>query len=182
MNVFLTAGINCLTFDAISKDDNAATYAVHVDYIEATAGHGMIDIYEAEAEDNTLSGTAVVMDDPVASGGQYVAQIGNGLDNTLQFNHVNVPSSGTYRMVICFANAEKKGDHQYNIQVVDRYAEITINGRNLQRAYFRNTFSWNTYRTRVIDVDLDAGNNTIKFSNPSANAPHIDKIEIASRF
>jgi hypothetical protein len=182
MNVFLMAGINRLTFETISKAESATTVTVGVDYIELTAGHGRIETYEAEAEDNTLSGTAVVMDDPAASGGQYVAQVGNGLDNTLQFNHVSVPSSGTYRMVVHFANAEKKGDHQYNIQVVDRYAEITVNGRNLQRAYFRNTFSWSAYRTRVIDVDLEAGNNTIKFSNPSAHAPHIDKIEIAARF
>ena len=182
MNVFLMAGINRLTFETISKAESATTVTVGVDYIELTAGHGRIETYEAEAEDNTLSGTAVVMDDPAASGGQYVAQVGNGPDNTLQFNHVSVPSSGTYRMVVHFANAEKKGDHQYNIQVVDRYAEITVNGRNLQRAYFRNTFSWSAYRTRVIDVDLDAGNNTIKFSNPSAHAPHIDKIEIATRF
>ena len=84
-------------------------------------------------------------------------------------------------MVVTFVNAEKKGDHQYNTQVVDRYADITVNEKTTQRVYFRNTFSWNSYRTRVVDIHLEAGNNTIQFSNDSAFAPHIDKIEIASR-
>ena len=178
-NVFLTAGINRLTFESIS-DDSHLSHTMRIDYIELTTGQGTIDTYEAEAEDNTLSGTAIVINDPAASGSQYVGEIGNGADNTLQFNHVNVPSRGTYRMVVTFANAERKGDHQYNTQVVDRYADINVNGRFLQRVYFRNTFSWNTYRTRVIDVDLEVGENTIQFSNAFAYAPHIDKIEIAA--
>jgi hypothetical protein len=177
INVFLIEGINRLAFEAITNNTG-----LNIDYIDVTAGHGMIDSYEAESVDNTLSGTAMVTNDSAASGGRYVGQIGNGVDNTLQFNNVTISSGGTHRMVVYFANAERKGDHQYNTQVVDRYADISVNGRTIQRVYFRNTFSWNTYRTRVIDVDLDAGDNTIKFSNPSAYAPHIDKIEIASRF
>jgi hypothetical protein len=182
INVFLTAGINRLTFNTISNRDSASAHAVRIDYIEVTAGYGAVDTYEAEAKGNTLGGIAMAMDDPSASGGRYVGQIGNGAENTLQFNNVKVPSSGTYRMVVYFANGERKGAHEYNTQVVDRHVDISVNGKIIQRAYFRNTFSWNTYRTRVIDVDLEAGNNTIKFSNPSASAPHIDKIEIASRF
>jgi hypothetical protein len=179
MQVFLIAGINCIAFNAFTNDDSAA---VNIDYIEVTLGRGTIDTYEAEAAGNTLGGIAAVMNDPAASGGQYVGYIGNGAANTLQFNNVNVPSSGTYRMVVYFANAENKGSHEYNIQVVDRYADISVNGGAAKRVYFRNTFAWNAYRTTVIDVDLNAGSNTIKFSNSSAHAPNIDKIEIASRF
>jgi len=85
-------------------------------------------------------------------------------------------------MVVYFANAENKGSHDYNAQVVDRYADISVNGGTAKRVYFRNTFAWNAYQTTVIDVNLKAGNNTIQFSNSAAYAPHIDKIEIASRF
>jgi hypothetical protein len=178
MVIFLTAGINRITFSASTDDEGGA---LCIDSIEVTPASGAMDAYEAEATDNILSGTARVMSDPAASGGSYVGEIGNGAANTLQFNNIGVPSSGTYRMVVRFANAENKGSHDYNIQVVDRYADIRVNGGMAKRVYFRNTFAWNVYRTAVVDVELKAGSNTIKFSNDAAYAPNIDKIEIASR-
>jgi hypothetical protein len=174
-DVFLAAGINRIAFYA-SADDGGA---LCIDSIEVTPAGGAVDVYEAEAAGNTLSGTARVVSDTAASGGSYVGDIGNGAANSLQFNDVRVPSGGTYRMVVHFANAEHKGSHDYNVQVVDRYADIRVNGGAAKRVYFRNTFAWNVYRTTVVDVELKAGSNTIKFSNDAAYAPHIDKIEIA---
>jgi len=179
INVFLTAGINRIAFDSFTNDDSGA---MNIDYIKVTPASGDINVYEAEALGNTLGGTAVVMNDSAASGGKYVGGIGNGAANTLQFNNVHVSSSGTCRMVVYFANAENKGSHDYNVQVVDRYADISVNGSNAKKVYFRNTFAWNSYQTTIIDVNLNAGNNTIKFANSLAYAPNIDKIEIASRF
>jgi hypothetical protein len=177
INVFLTAGINRIAF----SNDNRG--AMNIDYIEVTSsGSGAIFTYEAEALCNTLGGTAAAMNDSAASGGQYVGHIGNGADNTLQFNDVCVPYAGIYRMVIYFASADAKGLHDYNVQAIDRYADITVNGGIVKRIYFRNTFAWDVYQTTVVDVDLAAGDNTIKFSNSSAHAPNIDKIEIASRY
>ena len=178
INAFLTAGINRIAFNASTDDDSDA---LCIDSIEVTPADGALDAYEAEAAGNTLSGTAAVKNDPAASGGSYVGDIGNGAANSLQFNAIRVPSGGTYRMVVHFANAENKGSHDYNIQVVDRYADIQVNGGTTKRVYFRNTFAWNVYRTSVVDVELRAGTNTIKFSNDLAYAPNIDKIEIASR-
>lgn len=79
------------------------------------------------------------------------------------------------------ANAEMIGDHSYNTNVVDRTADITVNG-TVQHSglHFRNTYLWNNYSTTVVDITLNAGNNTIKFSNSSAYAPNIDKISIAA--
>jgi hypothetical protein len=179
IRVFLTAGINRIAFDTSSDDDSDA---IQIDYIEVTPGNGPVKAYEAEASDNTLCGIAAVMDDPAASGGKYVGNIGNGGANTLEFNIISVPESGTYRMIVYFANAEFRGEHAYNNQIVDRYTEISVNGGGSQKVYFRNTFAWDHYQTRVVDVDLHAGRNTIKFSNhdQEAYAPHIDKIEIAA--
>jgi len=93
-----------------------------------------------------------------------------------------VAKGGIYRMVVHFANAEFRGGHSYNNQIVDRWAEIRVNGQNPQKVYFRNTFAWNNYQTRVVDVKLAAGRNTIEFANPikGAFAPNIDRIEIAA--
>lgn len=176
--VFLQAGINLISYSAYTNDESDC---VNQDYIEVTSGNGTVTSYEAEATENTLNGTAVLQADSAASGGYNVGYIGLGSNNTLQFNNVSVPASGVYKMVIQYANAEKVGNHPYNTNVVDRTADITVNG-TVQKSglHFRNTFLWNNYSTTVIDVTLNAGNNTIMFSNSSAYAPNFDKISIAA--
>ncbi len=177
--VFLQAGINRLDFKAYTTDESDC---VNIDYIDVAATTGTITNYEAEASGNTLGGTAVRTSDSAASGGQYVGYIGNGAANTLQFNNVNVAAAGTYRMVVQFANAEKIGDHAYNNNIVDRYATVSVNGGTAVGYYWYNTLAWNTYRTIVFDVSLNAGNNTIRFGSTNGYAPNIDCIKIAAPF
>lgn len=175
--VFLSAGISRIDVDAYAGDDRDA---INVDYLDVTATSGTITTYEAEAGTNTLSGTAARASNAGASGGQHVGFIGNGSANWLRFNNVNVPAAGRYRMVVAYANAEQWNSHPYNDDHVDRGADISVNGGPAQRVYFRNTQSWTTFRTRVVDVNLVAGNNTITFGNASAYAPDIDLIRIAA--
>lgn len=175
--VFLTAGINRISLKAFTNDESDA---VNIDYIDVVPSSGTVTTYQAEASGNTLGGSAAVASNASASGGQYVGWIGGGAGNTLQFNNVSVPASGLYRMVVTYANAEVVGTHAYNNNIVNRYADISVNGGAAQRQYFRNTLSWSTFYTAVVDVQLNAGNNTIKFSNASAYAPDIDMIAIAA--
>jgi hypothetical protein len=176
LNVFLTAGINQIAFEAITD------VAIPLLALEVAPGSSFADVYEAESGQNTLSGTAVVIDDPSASGGKYVGGIGDGAANFLEFKDIIVKQHGLYRMVVHFANAEFRGGHSYNNQVVDLSADIRVNNGSAQRVYFRNTFAWDNYQTRVVDVMLQIGKNTIRFSNddPDEYAPRIDKIEIAA--
>jgi hypothetical protein len=143
-----------------------------------------VDVYEAESAQNTLGGTAIVVDDPTASSGKYVGGIGNGAANFLEFKDILVTQNGPYRMVVHFANADFRGGHSYNSQVVDLYTDIRVNDSSTQRIYFRNTFAWDNYQTRVVDVMLQTGRNTIRFFNgdPDEYAPRIDKIEIAAPY
>jgi hypothetical protein len=85
-------------------------------------------------------------------------------------------------MVVAYANGELgDGATNYNSNIVDRYAEISVNNGAARRLYFRNTLGWSTYRTTVTDVDLAAGANTITFGNASTGyAPNIDLIRIAA--
>jgi hypothetical protein len=177
--VFLTAGINRI---AIKPTSAVAPERIDMALVDVTPASGPISIYEAEAPGNTLAGMAAVMEDPAASGGKYVGNIGNGAANFLQVHDVRVARGGIYRLVVHFANSEFRGGHSYNNQIVDRWAEIRVNGQNPQKVYFRNTFTWNNYQSRVIDVKLAAGRNTIEFGNPikGAFAPNIDRIEIAT--
>ncbi|MFI0448321.1 CBM35 domain-containing protein [Actinomadura sp. 6N118] len=175
--MFLPAGINRIDVSAYAADDRDA---INVDHLDVAATTGTISTYEAESGANTLSGTAVVASSFAASGGQYVGWIGRGAANTLRFNNVTVPAAGRYRMVVGYANAEVVGEHQYNNNIVDRGADISVNGGPARRSYFRNTLSWSTFRTTVVDVDLKAGANTITFANGSGFVPDLDLIRIAA--
>ncbi|MDQ1234767.1 hypothetical protein QE450_002265 [Paenibacillus sp. SORGH_AS306] len=175
-SVFLNAGINRISYNAFTTDESDA---VNLDYLEISPNTTAINSYEAESNSNVLGGTAIVTDDAAASGGKYVGYIGNGASNTLQFNDITAPKAGKYRMVVTFANAEVKGEHSYNNNVVERVATITVNGNQAQSPNFFNTRQWNNYKTMVFDVNLKAGTNTIKFTNASAYAPNIDRIQIA---
>ncbi|MFZ6030595.1 MAG: dockerin [Chloroflexota bacterium] len=178
MHVFLTAGINRIVFEAITGDE------IRLVSLDISPGTGLLLAYEAESSANVLGGKAAIVDDPAASGGKYVHGLGDGEANFLTFEGVHVPQSGLYRLVVHFANAEFRGEHGYNSQVVDQYADVQVNDEISQRYYFRNTFAWDNYQSRVIDVCLQEGNNRIRFfaGEPGCAAPHIDKIEIAAPF
>ena len=178
LNVFLPAGINQIAFETITD------VAIPLRALKIAPGSGIVDVYEAESAQNTLGGTAIFIDDPAASGGKSVGGIGHGAANFLEFNNILVSQSGTYRMVVHFANAEFRGGHSYNSQVVDLSADIRVNDNSTQRIYFRNTFAWDNYQTRVVDVMLQTGRNTIRFFNgdPGESAPRIDKIEFAAPY
>ena len=177
--VYLQAGINRVEYNAYASDDRDA---VNLDYLDVAATSGTVTAYEGESASNTLGGTAVVVSDGAASGGRYVGWVGAGAANTLRFNGVSAATAGRYRMVVGYANGELgSGATNYNSNIVDRYAEISVNGGTAQKVYFRNTLGWSNYWTTVVDVDLAAGANTITFGNSSTGyAPNIDRIQIAA--
>ncbi|WP_230860650.1 CBM35 domain-containing protein [Actinoplanes aureus] len=177
--VFLKAGINRIDVSAYATDDRDA---INVDYLDVTPATGTITTYQAEASGNVLSGTAVAVNDSAAEGGRYVGWLGAGAANTLTFTNVVVPTAGRYRMVVGYANGELgPGATNYNSNIVDRYADLTVNGVSAGRTYYRNTLGWSNYRTRVVDVTLAAGANTIRFGNASAGyVPNLDYIRIAA--
>ena len=177
--VYLPAGISRVEYNAYASDDRDA---VNLDYLDVAASTGAVTAYEGEGSGNTLSGTAVVVNDAAASGGKYVGWIGAGAANTLRFNGVNVAAAGRYRMIVGYANGELgAGATNYNSNIVDRYAQISVNGGAVKKVFFRNTLGWSNYWTTVVDVDLAAGANTITFGNSSSGyAPNIDRIHIAA--
>jgi hypothetical protein len=177
--VYLPAGISRVEYNAYATDDRDA---VNLDYLDVAATSGTVTAYEAEAGGNTLAGTAVVVSDAAASGGRYVGWVGAGSGNTLRFNNVTASAAGRYRMVVGYANGELgDGATNYNSNIVDRYAEISVNGGTAKKVYFRNTLGWSNYWTTVVDVDLAAGANTVTFGNSSTGyAPNLDRIQIAA--
>ena len=171
--VFLTGGINRIVF---AGEPDGSSEGLRIDSLDVTPAAGTITEYEAEDSANTIGGAAKIEDNGGASGAKVANAIGAGSANFLQFNNIAVPAAGTYRMVVSYSNNEKGHAGQ-----VERYAQISANGEESQKIYFRNTYQWSIFGKTVVDVHLQAGKNAIRFSNSSAGlAPEIDKIQIAA--
>jgi serine/threonine protein kinase len=128
--------------------------------------------YEAEASDNTLTGSALVITCPPCSGGERVGSLGvqpsKNVDGSLQFNHVNKNRAGTYTLTIYFTQGDPG----------NRITYISVNGDSAITCQAASTGSWYTVATVSVTVSLNADNNTIEVFNPSSNAPDIDRIVV----
>lgn len=140
-----------------------------------------------EAENATLRGTAVVSTLAAstgsnASGGRYVGYVGNGAANSIEIPRTaGIDAPGQYDVAVSYANAELSGAHDYNPQVVDRRIDVSEKdvAGSAGHAYFRYTYSWNSYWERTIPVTLSTASAPIVLGNASAYAPNIDKVTVA---
>ncbi|WP_168122327.1 fibronectin type III domain-containing protein [Paenibacillus sp. HB172176] len=120
--------------------------------------------YEAEASGNTLARGAATASCGNCSGGAKVGYVGNG--GELTFNGVYAEEAGTYTLSIGYLTAEA------------RSAELSVNGGTAVTHSFPSTGSWDAVGVSTIDIQLNAGNNSIQLANPSGWAPDFDKIAI----
>jgi hypothetical protein len=123
--------------------------------------------YEAESPRNTLIGGASVSSCSDCSGGQKVGNLYNG--GAVQFNSVTAPAAGTYRLTLYYGS----GDERTGFLSVNGGPESTI-------GFFPATGGFSTVGTYTVQVQLNAGQNTIKFaSHPGTYSPDLDRISIA---
>jgi hypothetical protein len=139
-----------------------------------------------EAEDMTLHGRASVttLTDSTgtnASGNAFAGWIGNGEDNAVEIARDGFASAGNYDLTVYYANAETSGQHDYNPQVVDRLLEVQEGTEQVGHAYFRYTYSWNSFSQRTIPVTLSTADEPLRLGNAAAWAPNIDRVVIAPR-
>ncbi|MBB3114506.1 hypothetical protein FHS18_006627 [Paenibacillus phyllosphaerae] len=189
--LYLTAGVNTLKV--------AASKPIAIDSLKIAPAPAATEQHTTviEAESATLFGTATATDNVNASGGQWVTDIGESKDNGLTFD-VTVSEAGAYKLSVDYVNNEPAPPivtdahptgyiHPYNTDLVERYAQVVVNGGTPQTVYFINTLSWEAIRNTVVDVTLTEGNNTItiyndnsyRFSNVVQYAPYFDKFEVA---
>ncbi|WP_168119961.1 DUF4832 domain-containing protein [Paenibacillus sp. HB172176] len=124
--------------------------------------------YEAEASGNTLLGGAVISSCSNCSGGSKVGYVGDN-SGTLQFNGISAGAAGSATVTISYLNGGSA-----------RSAQMSVNGGAAVTVNFPGTGSWTTIGTVQSQINLNAGNNTIKFSNPSGWAPDFDRIEVSA--
>jgi len=123
--------------------------------------------YEAESSSNTLAGGAVVSACGPCSGGNKVGYVGNN-SGTLQFNGVNASTAGSYTLTTYYTNGD----------TVSRSASISVNGGAGTNVTFPVTGGWTTVGSVQTTISLNAGSNTIKFSNATGWAPDFDRITV----
>ncbi len=121
--------------------------------------------YEGEASGNTFNGNAAPGSCTNCSGAQKVRFIGNNTNNWVTVNGVTVTSAGTHQLTI------------HGVVSGTRTFFVSVNGGAATQVPMTGT-DWQSPVTATISVTLNAGSNSIRFFNDSANAPDLDRIVV----
>jgi len=124
--------------------------------------------YEAASSGNTLAGGAATASCNSCLGGEKVGFVGEG--GTLTFNNVNVPSTGNYAVQLDYLDGTSG--------TTGRSSTITVNGTSVETLTDTPTGSFQNPGSTTVSLPLNAGSNTIEFSNSSAYAPDFEAITV----
>ena len=125
-----------------------------------------------EAENAKLSGQASITagkDAKFASNNAFVGYVGGNGSNYITFDNVEVPEAGEYTLRITYISGEP------------RSLKVDINGTFAQKIdnCYANKGDWKGIRAVSINVQLNAGKNTVKLYNDAGYGPSIDRIAVA---
>ncbi len=163
--IYLRKGLNYIDFESANavactiKVTDQKNYSVNV-----------------SADEMTLSDGATLVD-------SHIENIScNGGSASFK---VNAPKAGNYRMTISYSNNDEGGVHSYNVDLIERFVTVQVNGTT-QNVWCRNTYSWDTVKTVTLNIPLNAGENTItftndgsvKFNNRDSYAPYIFSVTV----
>ncbi|OMF36000.1 carbohydrate-binding protein [Paenibacillus sp. FSL H8-0548] len=134
---------------------------------EPPAGSGQV--YEAEGQGNKLTGNSAVRSckaETDCSDGKKVGDIWGG--SSLLFQKVAAPAEGVYTLKVSYISGDP------------RSFAISVNNSEKETYSPPATANWDTVGMFSIEVQLQAGSNTILFDDNGGWSPDIDKIEIIS--
>lgn len=156
---FLVGGINKV--EVVGRSGTLA-----VDRVAVGASENVLAAQTIEAESGTLAGTATTQNLSLASGGTAVVGVGGapGNGNTLT-NTVTVAEAGTYAMTVRYSNEEQSPASHYNPDPVARRADVSVNGGAVQKVLFPQSYNANQFWELTVEVELHAGENTIRFAS-----------------
>jgi fibronectin type 3 domain-containing protein len=165
----LTAGTSytytVAAFDA-AGDTSTASAPITAATVALSAGGSSGTVYEADASANVLAGGAVVSSCSACLDGNKVGYIGEG--GTLTLPDVTETAAGSHTLTVYYVDGD-----------AGRSAVINVNGAASTVSFTgTNNGNWDTVQSKTVTVALNAGTNTIEFSDPSAYAPDIDHIVV----
>lgn len=161
----LDSDIVCENKDNASATNNDTKNTEAKTTIKNDAGYSY---YEAESKDNKLSGAAKIASGSDFSGGTIVGYIGNGSQNTVQFNKIKGKKNGTYKIRLFYCSGET------------RNITVTINNKKYELTGL-NSGGWSQLKEADFTAKLKKGTNTILLSNNIAYAPDVDRIAVSKK-
>ena len=123
--------------------------------------------YVLEAEDFTTATTGVIVGtNSSASGGEFIDSFAS--NQFLEFKF-QVTTAGTYDLLLFAANRNRD----------DSKMDIEVNGVLFNNFFVTRTFDWNIYlETMIPNINLIAGENTIRLTQKTSLSSEPDKIEL----
>lgn len=109
-------------------------------------------------------GAAQISPDENTSSGEKIGWISSDTESGISLLY-KAPHSGYYAFTVEYANSEQGGYHDYNVDLVERYISIFVDGEKQGNFFFRSTYSWDYYKTKTVMLYLDAGEHIIDFTN-----------------
>ena len=82
---------------------------------------------------------------------------------------INAQETGTYKLTISYSNNRENGVHSYNVDLVEDFITISVNGEKSENLYCRNTYSHDSYTTVTTNIELQEGENILTLSNDGEN-------------
>lgn len=132
-------------------------------------------LYEAETGYNSVyqeldwsQRCATYDEKAVASGGCKVGYLGQNENNDLQWQNVYSQNGGKYRLTLGYLSGE------------NRSAKLSVNGKSVKNLTNLNSGSYDKVGTRSVEIQLEPGMNTIRFSNASGWMPDMDYFQLES--
>jgi len=130
------------------------------------SGSGGSTTVEAEDSGNTIAGAAKVATCTACSGGHKVGYIGNGAANYVTVNGITESAAGSHTLTFSYLVS---GTRSFSISV--------NGGPDIVEQLTGTSFA--TPATASVTIQLNAGNNTIKFHNDTAYAPDLDVVTVS---
>ena len=135
--------------------------------VEGTIGADKEGYTYYECEDGKMSGSAVVSDGQMCSGGKKAGYVGNGGFNAVELT-VTVPESGDYEVLIYFCSGEA------------RQLDITANGKS-QTLKNLTSPGFDIPAEAKVTLSLEKGENIIRLTSDEGYAPDLDRIGVKDK-
>ncbi len=140
-----------------------------------TPENAIINIFTADEKGQLI---VLESDDAVLSDGAEIKT-----NDTLGINYITgissetgkaeykiyAPEKGIYKLTITYSNNRENGVHSYNVDLVEDFITISVNGEKSENLYCRNTYSSDSYTTVTTNIELNEGENILTFTNDGAN-------------
>ncbi|MBR1404139.1 MAG: carbohydrate-binding protein [Treponema sp.] len=174
LTLFLGEGINLFTFTAANQKSIGD---VRVSLRKVAKNDAKIAHYNASDSSTEMSRQVSI------SKKNGFAEQKRAINESqfLTFTKIAAEQAGIYAVTVRYQNGELgSGASNYNTNIVDRSADILVNGKKQKTVFFRNTLGWEDCYTVTFHVELASGENSISFvSQKRKMIPSIDWIQVA---